>query len=52
VHAAAFTSLFQFTPAAVRTLLLFSGEKEADLWPTINLLRANGIGTIIDYAAE
>lgn len=29
-----------------------AGEKEEDLWPTINLLRANGIGTIIDYAAE
>jgi hypothetical protein len=33
-------------------LLLLPGEKEQDLWPTINLLRANGIGTIIDYAAE
>eukprot|EP00878_Enallax_costatus_P012186 GHUV01012726.1.p1 GENE.GHUV01012726.1~~GHUV01012726.1.p1 ORF type:complete len:543 (+),score=186.85 GHUV01012726.1:393-2021(+) len=29
-----------------------AGETEDDLRPTIDLLRANGIGAIIDYAAE
>ncbi|KAF6251337.1 FAD-linked oxidoreductase-like protein [Scenedesmus sp. NREL 46B-D3] len=29
-----------------------AGENEQDLRPTINMLRANGISTIIDYAAE
>eukprot|EP00882_Tetradesmus_deserticola_P004911 GHRQ01005174.1.p1 GENE.GHRQ01005174.1~~GHRQ01005174.1.p1 ORF type:complete len:485 (+),score=244.36 GHRQ01005174.1:73-1455(+) len=29
-----------------------AGENEEDLRPTIDLLRANGIATIIDYAAE
>eukprot|EP00879_Flechtneria_rotunda_P002759 GHRR01002968.1.p1 GENE.GHRR01002968.1~~GHRR01002968.1.p1 ORF type:complete len:566 (+),score=216.84 GHRR01002968.1:798-2495(+) len=29
-----------------------AGECEAHLWPTINMLRANGIKAIIDYAAE
>jgi proline dehydrogenase len=29
-----------------------AGEDEADILPTINMLRANGIRAIIDYAAE
>lgn len=29
-----------------------AGEDEADIMPTINMLRANGIRAIIDYAAE
>ncbi|KAF8071105.1 hypothetical protein HT031_001187 [Scenedesmus sp. PABB004] len=29
-----------------------AGEAEADLWPTIAMLRASGIGAIIDFAAE
>lgn len=27
-----------------------AGETEDDLWPTMDMLRANGIGAIIDYA--
>lgn len=29
-----------------------AGETEEDLRPTIDMLRANGIGAIIDYAGE
>jgi proline dehydrogenase len=29
-----------------------AGETEDDLWPTMDMLRSNGIGAIIDYAAE
>lgn len=29
-----------------------AGETEEDLRPTIDLLRSNGIGAIIDYAGE
>jgi proline dehydrogenase len=28
------------------------GEEEAEMWPTMNMLRAHGIRAIIDYAAE
>jgi hypothetical protein len=40
------------TTASQQTRLCCAGEDEASMWPTINLLRAHGIRTIIDYAAE